>query len=124
MLYTLKYLCKNNQSKQDVMIEHLSSKLVFCNIQPSKMHTPKIVSAILSMHVQVCESFISLNLTGFQDTDFIITTVQRKTSPAVCSCNKNFQSCQKPILVSLQPSFTKKVRTTFGMLSNCFFHML
>lgn len=35
-------------------------------------------------------------------------TVWRKTYPAACSCDKNFQPCQKPLLLLLQPSFNKE----------------
>lgn len=68
MLHALNNFCNNSQRKQDVMIENLSLKLTFCTIQPSKMHMLKI-SAIISICVQICETFISLNLNGFQDPD-------------------------------------------------------
>lgn len=67
------------------------------------------------MHFQICETFISLNLTGFQDTGFIIMTVWRKAFPAACGCDKNLRSCPKPILVAVRPLFTKKDCATFGM---------
>lgn len=118
MLYALNNFC-NNQRKQDVMIENLSLKLTFCTIQPSKMHMLKI-SAFISICVQICETFISLNLNGFQDPDFIIMTVWRKPYPHACNCDKNFQTCQKSILVLLQPSLTRKNYTAFRMLSNVF----
>lgn len=60
------------------MIENVSLKLTFCILEPSKMHMLKIISAIISICVQICETLISLNFNGFQDPDIIIMTIWRK----------------------------------------------
>ena len=42
------------------MLKYLSLKLTtFCTMQPNKMHMLEI-SAIVSIHVKICETFISI----------------------------------------------------------------
>lgn len=123
MLYALNNLCNNNQRKQDAMIENVSLKLTFCILQPSKMHMLKIISAIISICVQICETLISLNFNGFQDPDIIIMTIWRKPYLYAYCWDKNFQHCQKSILAQVQPPLTKNY-TAFCMLSNVFHYKL
>lgn len=47
-------------------------------------------------------------------------TVWRKTSQTTCSCDKKFQTFQKPNLELLQLSLPKKDDTTFCILSDVF----
>ena len=60
------------------MIKNVSLKLTSCILQPSKIHMLKIVSTIISICVQICETLMSLNFNGFQDPYIIIMTIWRK----------------------------------------------
>lgn len=47
--------------ENNVMLENLSLKwTTFCTMQPNKMHMLEIISAIISIHVDICETLILL----------------------------------------------------------------